>query len=214
MAAGRPRGFDMTHALDRAMETFWRKGYEGASLADLTAAMGINSPSLYAAFGSKEGLFRAVLDHYDKTRAGFLNHVLEADTAREAAERFLFGLVEKATGPENPPGCLLIQAGTGCGEESSAIPLEVARHRAGAELALRERFECAKADNDLPKGTDSAALARYLMAVSNGMCVHAAAGASRKDLRQTAEFALAAWPVKEARKARGRAAKPRETVES
>jgi AcrR family transcriptional regulator len=212
MAAGRPRSFDMTHALDGAMEVFWRKGYEGASLVDLTTAMGINSPSLYAAFGSKEGLFRAVLDHYDKTRAGFLNHVLAADTAREAAERFLFGLVDKATAPENPPGCLLIQSGMTCGEESSAIPKEIARHRAGAELALRERFECAKSDNDLPKGTDAAALARYLIAVSNGMCVHAAAGASRKELRQTAEFALAAWPVKEAAKSRKKAAAARESV--
>jgi AcrR family transcriptional regulator len=196
MAAGRPRTFDMVEALDRAMEVFWRKGYEGASLVDLTTAMGINAPSLYSAFGSKEGLFRAVLDHYDKTRAGFLNHVLEADTARDAAERFLFGLVDKATGPENPPGCLLIQSGMTCGEESSPIPKEIARHRAGAELALRERFECAKSAGELPDGTEPAALARYLMAVSNGMCVHAAAGASRKELQQTAELALAAWPTK------------------
>jgi AcrR family transcriptional regulator len=212
MAAGRPRSFDMTHALDGAMDVFWRKGYEGASLVDLTTAMGINSPSLYAAFGSKEGLFRAVLDHYDKTRAGFLNHVLEADTAREAAERFLFGLVDKATAPENPPGCLLIQSGTSCGGESSTIPEVVARHRAGAELALRERFECAKSSDDLPKDTDAAALARYLMAISNGMCVHAAAGASRKELQQTAELALAAWPVKQTRKTRKKAARPRERV--
>jgi len=212
MAAGRPRSFDMTHALDGAMEVFWRKGYEGASLVDLTAAMGINSPSLYAAFGSKEGLFRAVLDHYDKTRAGFLNEVLSADTARGAAERFLFGLADKVTGPDNPPGCLLIQSGMTCGEESSAIPREVARHRAGAELALRERFECAKSDNDLPKDTDAAALARYLMAVSNGMCIHAAAGASRKELRQTAEYALAAWPVKAVQKPKKRTVRPREKV--
>jgi AcrR family transcriptional regulator len=203
----------MTYALDRAMEVFWRKGYEGASLVDLTGAMGINSPSLYAAFGSKEGLFRAVLDHYDKTRAGFLNNVLEADTAREAAERFLFGLVDKATDPENPPGCLLIQSGMTCGEDASAIPKEVARHRAGAELALRERFECAKSDNDLPKDTDAAALARYIMAVANGMCVHAAAGASRAELQQTAELALASWPVKVPEKSRKKPVRPREKVD-
>ncbi len=199
MAAGRPRAFDMTHALDRAMEVFWRKGYEGASLADLTGAMGINSPSLYAAFGNKEGLFRAVLDHYDKTRAGFLNRVLEAETAREAAELFLNGLIDKATNPENPPGCLLIQAGTGCGDET-ALSVEVARHRAGAELVLHERFECARSEGDLPRSASAAALARYLVAVANGMCVHAAANASRKELEQTAELALAAWPVKDAPK--------------
>ncbi len=200
MAAGRPRAFDLTKALDHAMEVFWRKGYEGASLVDLTSAMGINSPSLYAAFGSKEGLFRAVLDHYDKTRAGFLSHVLSADTARESVRRFLFGLVEKATSPENPRGCLLLQSGLTCGEEAAAIPEELARHRAGSELALRTRFDSAKAQGELCKDSDPAALARYVMAVANGMCVQAASGASRADLQEIAELALVAWPRNDAAK--------------
>ena len=199
MAVGRPRAFDMNEALDRAMEVFWRKGYEGASLVDLTAAMGINSPSLYAAFGNKEGLFRAVLDRYDQTRAGFLTDVLEAPTAREAAARFLRGVADRATDPDDPPGCLLVQSGLSCGDAAAKIPEELARHRAGAELTLRERFECAKSQGDLPKDADPAALARYLVAVSNGMCVQASSGTARKDLRQVAEMALAVWPVPDPR---------------
>lgn len=196
MAVGRPRAFDMCEALDKAMEVFWRKGYEGASLVDLTGAMGINSPSLYSAFGSKEGLFRAVLDRYDKTRSSFLTDVLSAPTARDAAELFLRGVSDGATDPKNPPGCLLVQSGLSCGDSAASVPEELARHRAGAELTLRERFECAKSEDDLPQDADPAALARYLVAVANGMCVQASSGASRKDLHEVAKMALAMWPSK------------------
>lgn len=194
MGVGRPRAFDMEKALDAAMEIFWRKGYEGASLVDLTTAMGISSPSLYAAFGSKEGLFRAVLDHYDQDRAGFLSEVLDAPTAREAASRYLLGVVESATDPDYPPGCLLVQSGLSCGDDASNIPKELAQHRAATELVLRERFECAKSDNDLPKEANACVLARYLVTVANGICVQAASGVSRKDLKLTAEMALASFP--------------------
>jgi len=191
---GRPREFDMHAALDQAMQVFWRKGYQGASMADLTAAMGINSPSVYAAFGNKHGLFKAVLDHYDKTRAGFLRDVLAAPTAKDAASRFLMGVAERATNPRHPPGSLLVQSGLTCGDAAANIPEEVARHRAGAELALRERFECSTAAQELPKGAEPPALARYLIAVANGMYVQASSGASREELQQVAQLALAAWP--------------------
>jgi len=194
MGVGRPRAFDVEKALDAAMEIFWRKGYEGASLVDLTTAMGISSPSLYAAFGSKHGLFRAVLDHYDRDRAGFLSEVLDAPTAREAASRFLLGVVERATDPDYPPGCLLVQSGLSCGDEASNVPKELAQHRAATELALRERFECAKGDNDLPKEANACVLARYLVTVANGICVQASSGVGRKDLKLTAEMALASFP--------------------
>lgn len=194
MAVGRPRAFDMDEALDAAMEVFWRKGYEGASMVDLTTAMGISSPSLYAAFGSKEGLFHAVLDHYDKDREGFLSDVLAQPTAREAAARFLYGVADRATDPDGPPGCLLVQSGLSCSDEASDIPKELAQHRAATELTLRERFECAKSDNDLPKDANPAALARYLVTVANGICVQASSGVTRKSLHQIAEMALAALP--------------------
>ncbi len=194
MKTGRPRSFCVEDALDRAMDVFWRKGYQGASLHDLTEAMGINAPSLYACFDNKEGLFRAVLDRYEDAGKGFLQEVLDAPTSRASAERFLQGVASRATDPENhPPGCLLLQSGLA--SEDQRIPNELARHRAEKELALRERFNCAQLQGDLPASADPAALARYLVTVANGMCVQASAGAKAEELHMVAAMALAAWPV-------------------
>jgi AcrR family transcriptional regulator len=195
MAAGRPRGFCTEKALDSAMQVFWRKGYEGTSMVDLTDAIGINSPSLYAAFGSKEGLFRAVLERYDARRRTFMENLLAAPTAHEVAERFLHGVADFAsdTGGKNPPGCLLLQSGLSCGD--SIIPDELARHRAEKEAALRERFERAVHEGDLPRTASPATLARYLSAMANGISIQAASGASVKQLHEVASLALAAWPA-------------------
>jgi AcrR family transcriptional regulator len=194
MRAGRPRGFCVEDALDRAMTVFWRHGYEGASISELTVAMGINSPSLYACFGNKEGLFRAVLERYDERRKSFMDYVMAAPDVGHMAERFLHGVADFAadTSGKNPPGCLLLQSGLSCGE--SQIPDELARHRAEKETALRERLERAHESGDLPKGADPAALARYLLTVSNGLCVQAASGASSKELHEVAAMALMGWP--------------------
>src|SRR6185437_14917527 len=120
MRTGRPRAFCVEETLDRAMTVFWRHGYEGASMSDLTAAMGINSPSLYACFGSKEGLFRAVVERYEERRRNFMEHVLAAPDVGEMARRFLHGVADFAadTSGKNPPGCLLLQSGLSCGEET------------------------------------------------------------------------------------------------
>lgn len=195
MAAGRPRSFCTEKALDSAMQVFWRKGYEGASMVELTTAMGINSPSLYAAFGSKEGLFRQVLDRYDARRQAFMESVLNAPTAREAAHRFLHGVADFVadTGGKNPPGCLLMQCGSSCGDDD--IPDVVARHRAEKEAALRDRFARAVQEGDLPAGTDPGALARYLTTVANGIAVQAAAGDSPEQLHAVADIALASLPA-------------------
>jgi AcrR family transcriptional regulator len=184
------------------MQVFWRKGYEGASMVDLTTAMGINSPSLYAAYGSKEGLFRAVLERYEARRDKFMAEVFAAPTAKEVASLFLHGVADFAadTGGQNPPGCLLLQSGMTCGD--SDIPDELARHRAIKEKALSERFARARAEGDLPESTEPAALARYVMAVSNGMCVQAASGATLADLHAVADVALSSWPVSGASKRR------------
>jgi AcrR family transcriptional regulator len=194
MAMGRPRSFDKDKALDQAMEVFWRKGYEGASLSDLTKAMGINPPSLYAAFGNKEGLLKAALDRYAEQRKGFLGTAFDEPTARKVAECLLRGVADFHTNPDNPPGCLFTQGGLACGDGAEMIPRELASRRAQMEAAVRERFERAKQEGDLPRDADPAALARYLSTVMQGMGVQAAAGATREQLQQTVDFALAAFP--------------------
>ncbi len=193
MAMGRPRAFDADAALDQAMEVFWRHGYEGATIAQLTEVMGINPPSLYAAFGSKEGLLKAALDRYSAKRACWLEEIVSAPTARAVAERMLMGTADTQTDPANPPGCLLVQGGLACGTGSENVPFELAAHRAQTENQLRDRFVRAKADGDLKETADPAALARYLSAVIAGMGVMASSGADREALRQVAAVSVKAF---------------------
>lgn len=190
---GRPREFDVAEALDRAMRVFWRHGYEGTSMTDLTEAMGINRPSLYSAFGNKEQLFRKAVDHYAESKAAYIREALAAPTARGVAERLLLGAVEMLTDPECP-GCLAVQSALVCGSESESIRDELAARRAASMAEIQQRLERAKAEGDLPAHIDPAALARYLATVGQGMAVQAAGGASRDDLRQVAEMTLMAWP--------------------
>jgi AcrR family transcriptional regulator len=192
MGMGRPREFDAETALDQAMEVFWRHGYEGATIAQLTEAMGINPPSLYACFGNKEGLLKAALDRYTKLRGVWMNEVVAAPTARDVAERMLTGIADKQTDPANPPGCLLVQGGIACGSGSENVPFELAARRAQNEDQLRDRFVRAKAEGDLKPSSDPAALARYVSAVSVGMGVMASSGADREALRQVANVAVQA----------------------
>src|SRR5207342_638017 len=110
MTPGRPRGFDIDEALDCALEVFWRRGYEGASLPDLTEAMGINRPSLYAAFGNKEALFRKAVDRYVDSTSAHVRGALEEPTARGVVERLFSGSVALITDPGNPRGCFLVQS--------------------------------------------------------------------------------------------------------
>jgi AcrR family transcriptional regulator len=190
---GRPRAFNADAALDQAMEVFWRHGYEGATIVQLTEAMGINPPSLYAAFGSKEGLLKAALDRYTAKRNCWMEGILSAPTAREVAERMLMGTADTQTDPANPPGCLLVQGGLACGTGSENVPFELAARRAETENQLRERFVKAKADGDLKESADPAALARYLSAVNAGMGVMASSGADREALRQVAAVSVKAF---------------------
>lgn len=194
MRTGRPRSFCKEEALDKAMAVFWRQGYEGASMASLTEAMGISSPSLYACFGNKEGLFRSVLERYDERRNSFMTQVTSASTAAAVAEAFLMGVAEFAadTSGRTPPGCLMLQGGLSCGD--TTIPDMLAKHRAEKEAMLRDRFERAKREGDLAKNSDPAALARYLMVMSNGISVQASAGATEQELREVAAIAMANWP--------------------
>jgi AcrR family transcriptional regulator len=192
---GRPREFDADEALDRALEVFWRKGYEGASLAELTEAMGINRPSLYAAFGNKEALFRRALDRYADGPAAYTRDALNAPTAREVAERLLTGAADALTDPCHPPGCLGVMGALTCGEAADSIREELCARRSSFENDLTQRLERAKAEGDLPADTDCADLARLVMTITQGMSVQAAGGATRKDLRKVADMALKAWPT-------------------
>jgi AcrR family transcriptional regulator len=194
---GRPRAFDTDHALDRALNVFWSKGYEGASLPDLEQAMGINRPSLYAAFGNKESLFRRALERYqDHGPVAHLRDALNQPTARAVFEHVLAGAADQLTDPRNPRGCLAVQGALACGDDVDAqsIRKELAARREAGVTALRKRFERARSQGDLPKGANPADLARYLATVVHGMAVQAATGATRQELRRVAQLARKAWP--------------------
>ena len=194
MALGRPREFNMEEALGKALVVFQRKGYEGSSVAELTEAMGINPPSLYAAFGTKEDLFRKALDRYVGVRKDFSREALDAPTAREVVERLLRGTADQLTDPQSPPGCLLVQGALSCGDAAAPIKNELCFRRVAEEVALRHRLERALESGDLPKGTDVAGLARYVAAVSQGMAVQAAGTATRPDLHTVVDAVMRVWP--------------------
>src|SRR5262245_34971388 len=146
MPKGRPRQFDIHKALDAALLLFWRHGYEGTSLAALTDAMGINVPSLYAAFGNKETLFRKALDRYLQEPASYLPKALEARSARRAVEKLFRGAINMVMHPRHPDGCLLVQGALAAGPAAAAIRKELSLRRAAAESAVRSRLERAVAE--------------------------------------------------------------------
>jgi len=195
MPPGRPRSFDVEKALDAALKIFWRKGYEGASLPDLTKAMHINRPSLYAAFGNKEALFRRAIDRYIEGPASHVQKALEQPNARETVERLLYGSIDLIAGARNPRGCLLVQGALACGDAAAPVRRETAKRRAAREALLRKRFERSLAEGDLPPDANPADLARYIATVSHGMAVQAAGGATRDELKKVVEMALRAWPT-------------------
>lgn len=194
MPKGRPRQFDYDKALDAALLLFWRNGYEGTSLAALTEAMKINVPSLYAAFGNKEKLFQKALERYLQRPASYLPKALKEPTARRAVEKLFGGAIDMVMNPQHPDGCLLVQGALASGPSTASIRQELSMRRAGAEAAVRRRFEKALAEGDLPAHVDAAQLARYIVTVLWGLSVQAAGGASRAQLKSVAAFALRCWP--------------------
>ena len=192
--SGRPRGFDTDEALERAMRVFWEQGYEGSSLTDLTRAMGINRTSMYAAFGNKDNLFRRALERYTEGPAEYGTRALQEPTARQVATVFLTGSVHATTRPGCPAGCLGVQGSLAAGATAHDARDALIAWRNEGESRLRERFQRAVDEGDLPSDTDSALLARYIMTVSNGVAVQAASGATRDDLQRVADVALRNWP--------------------
>ncbi|MCD0484122.1 TetR/AcrR family transcriptional regulator [Streptacidiphilus sp. ASG 303] len=195
MAGGRPRAFDVDEALDRALEVFWRHGYEGAGISQLTSAMGINPPSLYNAFGNKQELFRRVLDRYADGPAGYMREAFDEPTARRVVERLLHSAADATTRPDHPRGCLTLQGGLAASPGAEKAVDELAGRRAAGEVALRMRMERARDEGELPAGTDPADLARYFATVLQGLAIQAVGGASADELHRVVDLAMRAWPA-------------------
>src|SRR5215472_16881540 len=189
---GRPRGFEEDEALDRAARVFWEHGYEGASMSELTSAMGINKPSLYAVFGSKEELFRRALARYRDTSGAYATAILEQPTGYAVIESYLRATVDATTSGGHPPGCLSIQGGLSCSPANGGISEFLADYRAVGESALADRLARAAKEGDLAPGTDTAALARFVVTLGQGLAVHSAAGAGSEGLHASVDIALRA----------------------
>jgi AcrR family transcriptional regulator len=192
--AGRPRGFDCDKALDRAMHVFWRKGFEGTSLNDLTAAQGIQPASLYKAFGNKRALFEKALARYLAGPVAFVHDALNEPTAYAVADRILRRTAEFLTEGRSRRGCMTVQAALAGGAEGEPIRRKLIALRVEEQDALRRRFERAKSEGDLPNDADAADLARLITALYQGMTVQAINGASREDLLRLSDTALRMWP--------------------
>lgn len=193
-ARGRPRSFDRQEALERAMETFWALGYEGASMAELTRAMGVASPSLYAAFGSKDELFREAAKLYEeKAGACMMAAVDAAPTARAACEAFLMTSAQALARPGRPPGCMIVLTAAGTHNAAEETRSALKGRRAGSLGALKRRLEAAVASGELPAGLDIAAIAAFFVTVQQGMSIQAVDGATSESLGAIARAAMQAW---------------------
>src|SRR5260221_703346 len=195
MPAGRTRQFDVDEAVDRALEVCWARGYEGATLPDLTRAMGINGPSLYAAFGNKEQLFRKALDRYQTGPMSFLTEALRKPTARAVVQAIFSGFVRMQRDRDKARGCLVVSGALACGQEAETVRRKLVQLRQAIVTALQERFERAVQEGDLPAGTECATLARYTATVLNGLAVQAASGTTEKELRLVSALAMQVWPT-------------------
>ncbi|MBD8620203.1 TetR/AcrR family transcriptional regulator [Sphingomonas sp. CFBP 13728] len=193
---GRPREFDLDEALAGALRVFWRNGYEGASMAELTAEMKITKPSLYAAFGNKEALFHKALDLYEREKLAYMTYALDAPTARAVAENLLRGALQMQSSTCDPKGCLSVISSVACSPEAEPIKAEVAKRRASSQAALIRRFDEAKAAGEFPEGLESDALMRYLFAIMQGLTIQSGSGATCAELNQLVETAMSVWPTK------------------
>jgi AcrR family transcriptional regulator len=194
-AIGRPRGFDRDAALEAAMLLFWRKGFAAASMSDLCDAMGIRSPSLYAAFGSKEALYLEAVEYYARTIGPPIwDKLAEGATARAGIENLLIAWTESLPKSRaTPAGCMALLAAVG-DEWPATIVRVVKKVRLEMLGILRSRLETAVAKGELPASTDIDGLSRFYLSVFQGMAVQAKDGATQAELRAVAAAAMAAWP--------------------
>ena len=184
-----PRGFDKARALEQALELFWARGYDGTSISDLTDAIGVSRPSLYAAFGDKEQLFRAAVAHYAGEHAGYVGRALERPTAAEAIGALLADAAGAFASSDRPAGCLFVHGALAAGAEGAVARDLLLAERLRTQAAIRARLARAAEEGDLPPGADPVVIAEYLMTVLNGMAVQALGGADRRALLAVAELA-------------------------
>ena len=190
---GRPREFEIEEAIETASRLFWERGYDGTAVSDLTAAIGVSAPSFYFAFGSKEELFRKVVERYLAAHQKLVESACAEATSRAVAHRVLAGYVDVLTDPAHAPGCLALNSALPC---AAGAPVRkwLADHREGLRFKLKARFARARQSGDLLPDADPNALARLVVAVAWGMAVEAQSGASRSQLRKTVEAAISGWP--------------------
>ncbi len=194
-ARGRPRNFDRSDALQKAMKLFWERGYEGASFDDLAAAMGISPSSFYNSFGSKERLYQEATEAYMACASRWFADELQADTdAKTAFHRLLTAAAREFTQNDLPAGCMISLAGTHVPPALSCMRDAMARHRWAAQSAMAARIQRGVEEGDVPKDADVQALAAFYSALSRGMAVHARDGASRERLLEIVELGMRAWP--------------------
>jgi AcrR family transcriptional regulator len=192
---GRHREFDVDSALDAVTCVFWRKGYEGASYSDLTEATGVERPALYSAFGNKEAMFGRATARYYERYLEYIPAALELPTSRDVAAHILTHAVDLNTRFAENRGCFLINGVLAGSDTSEPIRQMLIAARADGERQIRERFERAKAEGDLPESANPATLAVFLMTVLHGIAVQAKAGFARETLAAVAEQALSTWPT-------------------
>jgi len=193
---GRPLSFDRDTALEQAMHVFWERGYEAASITDLTTAMGITPPSLYTAFGDKEKLFLEAIERYALGPGSAGPRALkEEPTARGAIERWLQEAAEELTRPCHPKGCMVVMATTNCSVAAEHVQTALAKRRAAAIASIRERIQDGVDKGELAPGTDAKALSNFYSTIYQGMSMQAKDGASRASLLATVDAAMRAWPA-------------------
>jgi AcrR family transcriptional regulator len=190
--SGRPRNFDTDLALDAAVDVFWRRGFDGASLSELTSAMGINRPSLYAAYGDKAQLFQTALRRYVDRNMGYVSAALALPTAHEVASAFLLGNAVAVTRPGLPAGCLSVQGAVAT--EGSSQSASLSENRATIQALFADRFRRAIDEGDLASDEDPDELATFLITISSGFAIRAADGTPRDSLLVMARRAMSLFP--------------------
>ncbi|MGV0781925.1 TetR/AcrR family transcriptional regulator [Mycolicibacterium sp. XJ775] len=191
---GRPRAFDRDTALQAAMDVFWERGYEGTRVSDLTGAMGLNAPSLYATFGSKEDLFREVVAYYGAPERSPLMMALRRPVPiRDAVEAMLRDSVRQYADPDSPPGCLIVLAGIAYSTETETLRDLLKRYRDEDRAQLQARIRAAVADGELPADVDPQRLASFLITVLHGLSIQARDGTSRAGMDAAVDLAMLAW---------------------